>query len=225
MPYDGKCWTCGADIVESYGAMDVLSLRFCHDCHRKHVAEYKKTLAEYLKLKNAIMYERALRIMERAGVHMTKFKRYAQAVQRHSAENPELYKSAHEMVAAIIMLETGTDFEMNYKVGPYIADMYIPRLALIVEIDGELHDGKELKDSNRDVKLRQILGDEWEIVRIPTKHIEENPLKIPDAIKALAEKKRRLRKENGGFLPNSYSKREAARYKNALEYTTVHVPQ
>lgn len=219
------CWECGKNIVKSYGAMDIMSGRYCLTCYKKHQKQYKETLAQYLSLKNRVMFERALRIMERACVDMTKYKRYADAVGRHSADNPDLYKSSDEMVAAIIMLETGIDFEMNYKVGSFVADMYIPRLALIVEIDGGLHDWKEIKDSNRDVRLRQILGEEWEIVRIPTKYVEENPVRIPDAIKAMAEQKRRIRKENGGFLPESYSKREAARYKNATLYRTVHVPQ
>ena len=225
MSWSGKCWVCGTDIIKSFGIMDIMSMRYCLTHYREHQKEYKGTVAEYMKLKNAVMFERAMRIMEKAGCDMTAYKRYAQAVQRHSADNPDSYKSSHEIVAAVILLEKGLDFEMNYKVGEYIADVYIPRLALIVEIDGELHEGKELRDSNRDVKLRQILGDEWEIVRIPTKYIEQNPVRIPDAINALAKKKRDLREQNGGFLPDNYSKREAARYKNAMEYRTVHVPQ
>lgn len=220
---DGKCWSCGANIVESYGSMDIASLRYCYPCYRKHAKGYKDTLAEYLKLKNQVQFERAMRIMERAGTDMTKYKRYACAVEKHSADNYELYKSSDEVVAAVIMLETGIDFEMNYKIGQYIVDMYIPQWETIVEIDGGLHDGKELKDSNRDVKLRQILGQEWEVVRIPTKYIEQNPARIPDAIKAIAKEKRELRKKYGGFLPENYSKREAARYKNATVYRTVHV--
>ena len=209
--------------MKSFGVMDIMSGRFCLEHYREHNKDYKGVLDDYLKLKNKVMFERAMRIMERAGVSMTRYERFAKAVERHSAENPDQYKSADEIVAAVIMLETGTDFEMNYKIGSYIADMYIPDLMLIVEIDGELHEGKELKDSNRDIKLRQMLGDEWEVIRIPTKHIEENPTRIPDAIKALAKQKRTLRKRNGGFLPNSYSKREMARYKDAMVYETVKV--
>ncbi len=225
MPFNGKCWICGASIADSYGVMDIASTRYCLSCYRKHQKQYREMLAEYLKLKNTVQFERAMRIMERANVNMTYYQRYAQAVEKHSSENPELYKSSDEIVAAVIMLETGIDFEMNYKIGPYVVDMYIPRLALIVEIDGERHEGKELKDSNRDVKLRQMLGDEWEVIRIPTKYIEQSPTKILDAIQALAKQKRSIRKKNGGFLPNSYSKREAARYKDVMEYQTIKVPR
>lgn len=225
MPWDCKCWNCGADIAKSFKNMDVMSSRFCLDCWREHTKQYRETVNQYLKLKTTVMFERAMRIMERARMDMTRYMRFAKAVQKHSAENPEQYKSSHEMIAAVVMLETGADFEMNYKIGEYIADMYIPRKAVIVEIDGELHKGKELKDSKRDIRLRQMLGEEWEVVRIPTKHIEENPERIPEAIDVLAKQKRELRRKNAGFLPNSYSKREAARYKDAMVYEEKRVPR
>lgn len=225
MPENEKCWICGADIVESFGMCDVLSKRYCKTCHAKHCEEYRTKVNEYIKLKGDVMFERAMRIMERADCDMTMYKRYAVAVQRHQRDNPELYKSADEIIAAVVMLEQGFDFEMNYKVGRYIVDMYIPSLHVIVEIDGNVHEGRELKDSNRDVTLRQTLGAEWEVIRIPTKYIEQNPKMIPKAIAKLAEDKRKIRKENCGFIPASYSKREAAHYEKATVFRTVRVPQ
>ena len=134
-----------------------------------------------------------------------------------------MYKSAHEMVAAVILLAAGVDFEINFKVDRYYVDFLIHDLKVAVEIDGEMHKGRELKDSNRDVRIRQVLGSSWEIIRIPTKYIEEAPEKLPEAIKALAQQKREIRKKNGGFLPQNYSKREAARYKNAMVFDEVYV--
>jgi very-short-patch-repair endonuclease len=98
--------------------------------------------------------------------------------------------------------------------------MYLPDLKLIVEVDGERHDNRQLQDSKRDTELRRMLGDEWEVIRIPTQYIEQNPVKIPEAVVALAKQKRDLRQKNGGFLPNSYSKREQAKYKKAMLYET-----
>ena len=218
-----KCWICGKDIVESFGAMDIMSGRFCKEHLREHQKQYKQTVTEYLKLKTQIMFERAVRLLENTGINMTDIKREAQAVQKHSVDSPESYKSSQEMVTAVIMLKAGYDFELNYKIGKYIVDMYLPDLKLIVEVDGERHDNRQLQDSKRDTELRRILGDEWEVIRIPTQYIEQNPLKIPDAVIALAKQKRDLRKKNGGFLPNSYSKREQAKYAKAMVYETVYV--
>jgi very-short-patch-repair endonuclease len=216
-----KCWICGKDIVESFGAMDIMSGRFCKEHWREHQKQYKQTVTEYLKLKTQIMFERAIRLLENTGINMTDIKREAQAVQKHSVDSPESYKSSQEMVTAVIMLKAGYDFELNYKIGKYIVDMYLPDLKLIVEVDGERHDNRQLQDSKRDTELRRMLGDEWEVIRIPTQYIEQNPAKIPEAVTALAKQKRDLRKKNGGFLPNSYSKREQAKYQKAMLYETV----
>jgi very-short-patch-repair endonuclease len=223
MSLNEKCWICGADIRKSYGATDVISFRFCREHWLEHQREYKHTVSEYLKLKTQVMFERAMRKMDNAGVFMTNIQREAQAVQKHSIDCPEAYKSSDEMIAAVIMLSAGYDFELNYKIGRYIVDMYLPDLKLILEVDGERHENRHLQDSKRDTELRRILGDEWEVIRIPTQYIEQNPAKIPDAVIALAKQKRELRKKNGGFLPQSYSKREAAKYEKAMIYDEIHV--
>jgi very-short-patch-repair endonuclease len=216
-----KCWICGKNIVESFGAMDLMSGRFCKEHWWEHQKQYKQIVADYLKLKTQIMFERSVRLLENTGMNMTNIKREVQAVQKHSADSPESYKSSQEMVTAIIMLKAGYDFELNYKIGKYIVDMYLPDLKLIVEVDGERHDNRHLQDSKRDIELRRMLGDEWEVIRIPTQYIEQNPGRIPDAVLALAKQKRDIRKKNGGFLPQNYSKREAARYEKAMLYETV----
>lgn len=219
MPCDVICWKCGKQIKTPFG--EPYTGRFCESCQKEHASEYKAVLTEYIACKNRVMVERALRIMEKAGCNMTEYKRYANAVARHSADNPEEYKSAHEVVAAIVLLKADYMLAMNYKIGSYIVDVYLPEKKVCLEIDGEYHKGKEFQDSNRDIKIRQKLGEEWEIIRIPTKHIEENPDMIPNAIDAIYEMKKKLRKKNCGFLPNSYSKREQARYEKAMVYTTV----
>ena len=223
MSLNEKCWICGADVLSSYGPSDVVSGRFCHDHWIEHQRKYKQTVSDYLKLKTQVMFERAMRKMDSAGVFMTDIRREAQAVQKHAADCPEAYKSSDEIITAVIMLSAGYDFELNYKVGKYIVDMYLPDLKLILEVDGERHDNRQLQDSKRDTELRRILGDEWEVIRIPTQYIEQNPTRIPDAVIALAKQKRDLRKKNGGFLPNSYSKREQSKYARAMIFDEIHV--
>ena len=221
MSSNEKCWVCGADVLKSYGYTDVMSGRFCREHWLEHQRQYKKTVTEYLKLKTQVMFERAMRRMDNAGIVMTDIKREAQAVQKHSTDCPEAYKSSDEMITAVVMLHAGYDFELNYKIDKYIVDMYIPDLKLIVEVDGDRHEHRQLYDSKRDLELRKILGDEWEVIRIPTQYIEQNPERIPDAVLALAKQKRDIRKKNVGFLPQNYSKREAARYEKAMVYETV----
>ena len=223
MSLNEKCWVCGADVYSSYESTDVMSGRFCRVHWLEHCKSYKKTVDEYLKLKTAVMFERAMRKIDNSGISMTDIKREAQAVQKHSIDCPESYKSSDEMIAAVIMLKAGYDFELNYKTGKYIVDMYLPDLKLIVEVDGDRHEHRSLYDSKRDVEIRKQLGEEWEIIRIPTQYIEQNPAKLPDAVLALAKQKRSIRKKNGGFLPQNYSKREKAMHRNAMVYETEKV--
>lgn len=219
MPCEVFCWNCGKQIKPIFG--EQYTGRFCEGCYEEHASEYKATVTEYLAYKNRIMIERALRFMEKAGCNMTEYKKFANAVSRHAMDNPEQYKSAHEIITAIVLLKNGFEIEMNHKVGRYSIDLFLPEKKVCLEVDGEWHNGRELKDSNRDTAIRQTLGEEWEIVRIPTKHIEENPDRIPDAIDAIYKQKKKLRKQNGGFLPNSYSRREQAKYAKAMLYTEV----
>ena len=219
MPCGVYCWKCGKQIKPLFG--EQYKGRYCDNCYDDHIGEYKATLTEYLAYKVRVMVERAFRFMEKAGCDMTEYKKAALAVKNHAEDNPEQYKSAHEIITAIVLLKNGYDLSMNHKVGKYFVDVYLPEKKVCLEIDGTWHKGNELKDSNRDTEIRQYLGEEWEVIRIPTKHIEENPDKIPEAIDALYAQKKKLRKQNGGYLPNSYSKREQAKYAKAMVYETI----
>ena len=66
-----KCWICGKDIVESFGAMDIMSGRFCKEHWREHQNQYKQIVADYLKLKTQIMFERSVRLLENTGMNIT----------------------------------------------------------------------------------------------------------------------------------------------------------
>lgn len=219
MPCNVFCWKCGKQIKPLFG--EQYKGRFCDECYEEHAADYKAVRTEYIAYKTKIMFERAMRFMEKAGCNMTEYKRFACAVQKYANDNPEAYKSSHEMIASIVLFKADYAMSMNYAVGKYLVDIYLPEKHVCLEIDGERHNGKELEDSKRDIEIRQILGEQWEVVRIPTKHIEENPDRIPESIDAIYQMKKKLRKQNGGFLPNSYSKREQAKYAKAMVYETV----
>ncbi|MEP1306507.1 MAG: DUF559 domain-containing protein [Balneola sp.] len=39
----------------------------------------------------------------------------------------------------------GTRFKRQYGMGPYILDFYVPKANLCIEVDGSIHDLKEVK--------------------------------------------------------------------------------
>lgn len=217
------CWQCGGVIPpdEFYGC----GRRFCEKCEAEHIEKHKGVINEYAIVKNRVMFERAMRMMEKAGCKMTKFKRYARAVERHSAENPEMYRSSDEMVAAVVLLEAGYDFIMNKRVGKYTVDIFIPGLHVCLEIDGDRHRYRKKEDGMRDHDIRHILGAKWEVVRIPTDYIEREPWKIAEAIRAVYDLKKQTREKNDGMLPESYSSAVKAYYESATLHKNRRVPK
>lgn len=217
------CWKCGKPIPEEDFAGQ--TRRYCEKCYEEYTEEYKPVTVQYAVLKNRVMFERAMRLMEKACADMTKYKKYANAVMKHSRDNPELYLGADEMIAAIILFGNGYDIQMNCKVGAYRVDILIPEKHVCLEVDGERHTHKKAADGKRDVEIRAKLGKEWEVIRIPTKYIEEQPEKLPEAIQTMYDGIKEIRARNNGLLPETYSRRQKAYYEsNTLQYTrTTHV--
>ena len=212
------CWRCGKKIP--HDDFNGQTRRFCGKCYSEYAEDYKPVTAQYAVLRNRVMFERAMRLMEKSQADMTRYKRYANAVMKHSRDNPEKYRSADEMIAAVVLLEAGHDIEMNAPVGHYRVDILIPDLKIALEIDGDRHTFKKGADGKRDVEIRAKLGKEWEIVRIPIKYIEDQPEKIPEAIKTLYDNMKQIRMKNSGLLPESYSRRQKEYYEqNTLYYT------
>lgn len=199
-----QCWVCGSVIPadQFYGC----GRRFCEKCETQHMEKYKGIVNEYAIIKNRVMFERAMRLMEKSGCEMTKYKRYAMAVERHSRENPEQYRSSDEMIAATVLLEAGYDFQMNKHIGKYLVDIFIPSAYVCLEIDGDRHKYSKKADGQRDLEIRHLLGSKWEIVRIPTKYIEQAPGKVAEAVKAVYALKKETRSKHDGILPETYSR-------------------
>lgn len=214
------CWKCGKPIPKDEYLGQ--TRRYCEKCYGEYAEEYKPITVQYAILKNRVMFERAMRIMEQACSDMTKYKKYALAVMKHARDNPEQYRSADEMIAAVVLLEAGYDIHMNYAVGHYKVDILVPELKIAFEVDGEWHKRKKAQDGKRDVEIRAKLGKAWEIIRIPTKYIEEKPEKIPEALKTMYANIKEIRAKNSGLLPEQYSRRQKAYYEqNTLQDTRI----
>ena len=120
----------------------------------------------------------------------------------------------------IILTENKLPFEPNKRIGQYITDFYIPDLKVCLEIDGHLHNYSTKKDCARDITIRNILGKDWEVVRIKTKYIEKDPENIVPSIINEKMLLQNLRLQNGGIIPESYAKRFRDYYESIGEYRT-----
>ena len=214
--YDYKCWRCGKVLTISSKYTPVNRV-FCEECKDKHIEERESLVKEYTQYKIKVMHENALRVLEKAMCYMYEFQVASQVILEDALNRPEKYNSSHEMAVAIYLESEGYYFEINYKILNYRVDFYIPDLKVCLEIDGALHNHRRKYDNRRDIAIRNELGQDWEIVRIPTKFIEQNPYKIADAIKALRNEKIKYRKENLGIITESFSNREKEHYETILD--------
>jgi very-short-patch-repair endonuclease len=114
------------------------------------------------------------------------------------------FDSAHEIVAAVILIHNEVRTKTQYKVGAYRVDFYLPELKIVLEIDGERHRHKKQHDNERDIFIRKELGSDHEIIRVKTERIEENAELLVEAIKSIKEERQELRKKNFGCLPTWY---------------------
>lgn len=214
--YYKKCWECGTLMPSC--VKGALIRVMCEECREKYEREKKETLRRYVELKIKVMYERALRIMEKSErVNMCEIEEAAKTIQEYALKNPNYFYSSHEMITAMVLIHNRLRIKMQYEVKSKKIDIYIPELNCGVEVDGKLHEGKEAKDSKRDVFIRNELGPEFEIVRIPTRYIEQNPMKIYSFIQESYKQKKKIRKKNIGLLPPNYSNREKEMYKEILK--------
>lgn len=211
-----SCWGCGIAVPKHFSGPKIRIM--CDDCKPEYEKDKEETLKEYIRLKMKVMYERALRILEKSQkVDMHAISEAAKAVEEYSRSHTSAFVSSHEMIAAMVLIHHRIKIKMQYKVNTKRIDIYAPELNCGVEVDGAHHKGRELKDSARDILIRGEMGSAFEIIRIPVNYIEQNPIRITTYIKNAYRLKKELRLQYDGLLPDNYSKREYETYKKCLQ--------
>ena len=191
---------------------------YCEQCKRSWDEKYTKRIREYRKLHNEIMVERGIQCMERQNLNIYDYKEAIEVVQEFVQENNRIldtsewetakqFGSSEEVAAAIVLVANEIKTTIQHRVAGYVVDFILPTKKVVLEIDGEFHKGKEEAESRRDAKIRNALGGGWEIIRIPTGYIHKNVELLPEAIESAAKERRTVRKQHGGFLPETYSRR------------------
>ncbi|MFT8937422.1 hypothetical protein [Liquorilactobacillus sp.] len=216
------CWYCGCEMISE---SEKASLRPFHtECQIKFEKDQDELRTKYVKLKSEVMFQRALREMERQDeVFMSNYYDEAQLVHEMSQNNPFKFQSSDEMMAAIELVRKRVHTKAQFKIRKRRVDFLLPDLKVALEIDGALHRFKIGKDSEREIEimnnLKKDFGGNWEVIRIPTDLIEKNLTRLVPAIKALYNKRQKLRKENGGFLPSYWSRTNKMSQISALKGT------
>lgn len=209
------CWECGVPVPTVMSSPR--ARLYCPDCNTEYEESKKETLKQYILLKTQVAFERALRILEKQRATLYEYKDESELVLELALNDPEKFNSSHEMIAAMELLRNRIKTKTQQKILNHRVDFVLPDLKVVLEIDGYMHDFSKVKDSKRDVKVLSELGNGWEVVRIPTKYVEENVKQLVPAIKAISKYKQDIRKQNNGVIPEWFSKRESQHYKKLLD--------
>lgn len=209
-----ECWSCGTLV----SAVENPQIRiYCPDCKGEHPKELESKRQEYMRLRMELMWERALRIIERQGARMYLYLEAAKVVREKAINDVEAFDSAHEMIAAIELLRVPTKIKIHPIIGSHKPDFMLPAEKVILEIDGYMHKHTKKYDYKRDIEIRQDLGSDWEVIRIPTKYLEQNSAALYKAIKELKQYQQKLRRQYNGLLPPNYSGRDTEAWKKVTQ--------
>ncbi|MCH4150151.1 MAG: DUF559 domain-containing protein [Companilactobacillus sp.] len=201
-----KCWNCHQEIPDDdLVTYDGLSF---HDlCRDQYISKHDDITQEYLKLKTVLMFDRAVHQIGQSSNNDDYYEE-AQIVKQFALKDLNKFQSSDEMMTAMELLKNRIQMKAQYKVFNYRVDFLLPDLKVCLEIDGMLHNYKQIKDSKRDVKILNALNEEspgWEFVRIPTDLLERNIQRLVPAIKAVYKAKQEERRKHNGFLPTNWS--------------------
>lgn len=183
---------------------------YCEECRAKKEAKDLENIRKQRELKNIAMYERGLAIIEKQKVDMYEYREACEVIAEFIKKNNAIlytdkwqdakeFGSADEVAVAIILVENELKTVMQKKIGKNTVDFYIPSLKVVLEIDGELYHTDKGAEFARDSNLRAALGDEWEIIHIPTKYIHQKIELLPEAVKQLKAQQQKERSLHKGL--------------------------
>ncbi len=206
-----ECWECRIPVKVTNSVFR----HYCPDCEEKVKEENEKDLSEYLRLRAKLMLDRALKIIERQTkpINILEYKEPFEVIKERIMTDYTAFDSADEIAAAMELLRNRIRIKIQQEVGKSRVDMMLPGEKVVLEIDGIFHEHTKKKDKKRDIAIRQILGPEWEVVRIPVNYLEKNIQQLLPAIRELRKEMQKLRKINGGMLPENFSSRDKAFWK------------
>lgn len=193
-----KCWRCG-DIATTTRTLrndglsfyyEPMSLKFrcyCKECKEFLDKQEKEDMAEYVRLRKKVMFNKACNILENQSNDMYAYKEAIEVVQEKVETCPDKFDSSYEVLTAIVLVHNRIYSKMQYKIGKYQVDFLLPEVGVVLEIDGDRHKHRKDFDKKRDEFIKNELGYGWDIIRIKTEYLDMNARKIPDAINAVVE--------------------------------------
>lgn len=189
-----KCWKCGAKATTTltpnfidghiYGVLSPTThvRSYCPTCADQIVEERKAENLLYVRLKKKQMFNYALENLERQKVDLYKIRPAIDKVEEYVINYPDRFDSSYEMITAIVLINAGVSFQMQKKILRYQVDFCIPSHKILLEVDGERHKTRKDYDNERDRKIREEIGKDWNIIRIDTEYLDQNAFRLVKAL-------------------------------------------
>lgn len=164
------CNVCGRTF-ESVTYSRKQTFRICPECHKAVVAEKRRLREATYRMTTTAderRFDSAIKIIKKQTKH---FERYEKAIQG-ARKAVTKYGSIPEAVTAIELLRLGYPFVPQQKVGIYHVDFYIPKIPLVIEVDGTVYHQKPNKE--RDRYISAMIGNNVRIAHVPAEKITED---------------------------------------------------
>jgi transcription elongation factor Elf1 len=106
------CWKCGKEIIVTIA--EPIERLYCDKCYLQKQKEHRELLKQYVENKAKVMFETAMRVMEKSGaLYMHEYFDECNKIYDLLMKSPKQYKSSYEIVIAIILLGHNYQFESN----------------------------------------------------------------------------------------------------------------
>jgi very-short-patch-repair endonuclease len=203
--YYPPCHYCGKETrVYFYSKARIYK---CDECAKKQVKEHERLRRLSKGGDKGYKFQNAINRIENHCRDMTEYTNAIMIVNK-KLDREGWYQSTEEMMVALELVKNKVRVKHQVQIGPYKVDFLLTDLKVVLEIDADIyHSIKREKQIWRDKYITDVLGQDWEVIRIDTKDINRNITKLLTSILKVLSKRSQLRKEFNGEIPSWYTEK------------------
>lgn len=162
------CVRCGGDVVRTqYSRKRIYVCDACKKAEKS--AKRKAEEAKDTRTKEEKRFDSAVQKLKKQGID----KSWDSAIEI-AKKRIDRYESVPEVMMAIGLIHYKYAIIPQQKVGSLTVDFALPKIKVIVEVDGSIYHKKAYKENHRDYRLRNLLGMDWEVRYVPAEEVEKD---------------------------------------------------
>ncbi len=162
------CVRCGGDVVRTQYSLKRTYV--CDACKKaEKLAKKEAKEANDTRTKEEKRFDSAVQKLKKQGID----KSWDSAIEI-AKKRIDRYDSIPEVMMAIGLIHYKYAIIPQQKVGSLTVDFALPRIKVVVEVDGSLYHRKAYRENHRDYRLRNLLGMDWEIRHVPAEEVEKD---------------------------------------------------